>query len=511
VTCIARAADHSRIHRLGGRLKTRSTERYDLHARLARSEARFRDVIERNADAIVVVDVGAGDIRYVNRAAEELFGRSRENLLNEPFGFPLVSGETTELELGGNGHPRIVEMRVVESHWEERPALLASLRDVTERKEAEESAQRLIHERIARSAAEKSERRMRFLTDSMTLLASAPDYRAGLWALANLCVRELADWAIVYSLDGRGVVERLEVASREAGNQPIARQLQEESLGLESTHPVYEVLSSNRSLLVREVSPDFWPTLSEDAYYVDTMRRLGVTSFVIVPLVARGRAIGALSVKSTDRARLFDDDDVELMEELAQRAALALDNARLYAEARQAIRAQSDLIAMVSHDLRTPLTSMLGYAELLSLGIPEPLADGARKQVERILAAGRHLLYLIEQLTEFAKLEADAAKVGLVEVDVKEIVREVRVLVEPLARERGLQFHVEDEDSAGSVISQPGKLRQILLNLIGNAIKFTESGTVALRVRARDGELVFEVSDTGSGIDPQHLEEIFRP
>jgi signal transduction histidine kinase len=455
-----------------------------------------------------VVDAG-GAIRYANAAAEKLFQKPREQLLLNPFGFPLVAGETTELELTREGQPpRIVEMRVVESHWEESPAFLASLRDVTERKEAEENAQRLLSERIARSAAERSAQRMRFLADSLTVLARSSSYQTGLAAIARLCVRDLADWAVVFSVSARGAVQRLEVAHRDPALEPFARELRESSLGLDAAHPVHGVLRSRRPLLVRQVPPSFWATVSRDPRYLEIMRSLGVSSLAIVPMIARARAVGALALASTDPARSFDDDDLELIEDLAQRAALVLDNARLLAEAQRAVTAQSDLIAMVSHDLRTPLNSMLGYAELLLLGIPEALGDGARRQVERIQTSGRHLLYLIDQLTDFAKLDGDEQ---LAELDVRQLVREVTELVEPLARERGLEFRTDVDDSVGSLVTSAGRLRQVLLNLIGNAIKFTERGVVAMGAHASDAEVVFEVRDTGPGIEPAHLEEIFRP
>src|SRR5919109_1219983 len=120
---------------------------------LERSEARFRAVIEHNADAIVVVDE-TGVVRFVNSAATKLFGASREKLLNSPFGFPLVTNETTELDLLCDGESRVAEMRVVQSEWEGQPACIASLRDVTDRKRAEHDARELIREQAARAAAE---------------------------------------------------------------------------------------------------------------------------------------------------------------------------------------------------------------------------------------------------------------------------------------------------------------------------------------------------------------------
>jgi signal transduction histidine kinase len=495
----------------GHSLRTRSRKAYDLAVRLERSEARFRNVIERNADAIVVVDE-TGSIRYVNQAAEALFGRGRAELLLHPFGFPLVSGETTELELPAKGgSPRVVEMRVVESDWEDQPAYLASLRDITERKEAEEQARRLVHERVARESAEQAAQRMRFLANSLTRLTSQLHYADVMSELADVCVRQLADLAIVYGVDGEGVLTRREVSYRDPAHESLARELRSDPVAPASSHPVYEVLRSQRSLLVRQVSAEQRLVPATDVRSMRWIDRLGVASLAIVPMIARDHPVGALSIASTDSGRLFDEDQVALVEDLAHRAALALDNAWLYAKSQEAIRAQTDLIAMISHDLRTPLTSMLGYAELLSLGIPEPLGEGARTQLGRIQSSGRHVLYLIEQLATFARLDADRNGLVRRETAPMLVAQEVRDLLEPLARERGLDFTVDVDARLPPLVTDAGKLRQILVNLAGNAIKFTERGSVGVRAASREDGIAFEVRDTGIGIDARYLEEIFQP
>jgi signal transduction histidine kinase len=470
-------------------------------------------VIERNADAIVVVD-SAGEIRFVNAAAEALFGKSRDEILLHPFGFPLVSGETTELELPQTGRaPRTVEMRVVETEWEEEPACLASLRDVTERKEAEEGARRLIRERAARAAAEQSARRMRFLADSLTLLASSTDYHRALASLAELCVEELADWAIVYGLSPEGDVARLEVAHRDPGRAGEAEEMRREALGPVHLHPVHEVLRTRRSLLIASVTNQYLNSPSRDPGTSDRTRRLGVSSFMIVPMIARDRVVGALSISSTNPERRYDENDVSLIEDLAHRAALAVDNAWLYARAQAAVQAQADLVAMISHDLRTPLSSMLGYADLLAAGIPEPLGDGSKKQVERIRASGQHLLYLIEQLLDFAKTdsERDGEGPAMQEVDAASLLRSVADLMEPLAVERGLSLRVSADGSAGTFQTDPGSLRRVLVNLAGNAVKFTEAGGVVLEVEGVDEQVHFRIRDTGIGIPAEHVDKIFVP
>jgi PAS domain-containing protein len=185
-------------------LEARTRELDQRTGELDRSRARFQDVIERNPDAILVVDAD-GVIRFANPRAAELFRTPSEELVGTTFGFPMVAGETTELDLLHDGGARIVEMRVVESEWDREDACIASLRDVTERRHAEESARRLIREQAARSAAEAAADRFRFLAEASRLLSTPLDYEETLRILGRLCVDQIADWAIIYVVDEQGV------------------------------------------------------------------------------------------------------------------------------------------------------------------------------------------------------------------------------------------------------------------------------------------------------------------
>ncbi len=483
----------------------------ELRARLEQSEARFRDVIERNADAIVVVDMG-GTVRFANAAAERLFGTPREELIGTDFGFPLVVGETTELDLlRRHGPPLVAEMRVVKSAWAGAPAWIASMRDVTKRAEAEQNARRLIREQAARSAAERAVERLRFLADSSAALSSSLDHGRTLTALARLCAEHLADWAVVYVVDEQGQVGRLEVAHRDPALKRQARAIRDHPIEPDGNHPVYEVLRTGKSIVRRVMDDADLQAVAQDERHLELLRALGVASYVLLPLLARGRPVGALALVSGDRDRLFDDEDVALAEDLASHAALAVDNARLYREAREADDAKTQLLAVISHDLRTPLSSIIGYADLLSMGIPEAIPEGSLHHVERIRTGTRHLLYLIEELLAFARLGASEDGLELRDVSASEIAREVADVMEPLAAERGIDFDLDIPEDRITLRTDPGKLRQVLVNLTSNALKFTDEGQVRLEAASMNGTVAFCVRDSGIGIGPDHLEDIFKP
>jgi signal transduction histidine kinase len=189
--------------------------------------------------------------------------------------------------------------------------------------------------------------------------------------------------------------------------------------------------------------------------------------------------------------------------------ALAVDNARLYAEAIHANAAKGEFLAVMSHELRTPLNAIIGYADLLDAGVSGELNPGQREQLGRIRVGSKHLLRLIEEVLLFSRLEAGREEVHREGVDLRLLAREAAALVEPLAREKGLGFRVDVPDEAVPVVTDAGKVHQIVLNLLSNAVKFTDDGEVALSLVAVDGHALLQVSDTGIGIAPENLERIW--
>jgi signal transduction histidine kinase len=483
----------------------------DLRRELERSEARFRDVIERNADAIVVVDED-GVVRFVNGAATKLFGASPGQLVDSPFGFPLLTDETTELDFLRAGEPRVAEMRVVESEWEGHAAWIASLRDVTERKRAEHDARQLIREHAARTAAEEAARRLRFLLESSTLLAASLDYTATLSALARLCVAEIADWAVIYSIDDTGAPRWLDVAHRDPAKAPLVGELQRAEIDPDGTHPVLDVLRTGKPMLVKAVSDEWLESVTQDAQHLAIVRELGAASFMIVPILARHQALGAIGLVSAQSERQFDEQDLALAEDIAARAALAVANARLYEEARRANKMKSDFLAVLSHDLRTPLTAIIGYVDLMQMGVPDPLPDATRQRLQRIRTSATHLLYLLNELLIYARLDAGRDEMRLREVDVREICRDAAAVAEPLALERQLRFHLDLPENPVILQTDPDKLRQVLVNLVGNGVKYTQQGEVCVELRDMgEQRAAIRVRDTGVGIAEQHLQHIFEP
>jgi PAS domain S-box-containing protein len=354
------------------------------------------------------------------------------------------------------------------------------------------------------------EERQRFLADAGTLLASSLDYETTLRSVAQLAVPLLADYCVVDLRDGDRV-RRVEAAHADPALQPLVSRLLEHPPELESRNLVAEVLRSGVPQLGNEVTAAQRSAWARDPRHLALLESLAPTAYMAVPLVARGRVIGSLLFCMTGSGRRYDEDELALAEDLARRAAFAIDNARLYEDAVEADQAKADFLAVMSHELRTPLNAIIGYTDLFLMGIPVALPGEVQPQLGRVRAAARHLLELIDEILTFARLEAGQEEVHREAVEAADLVHDAASLVEPLAMERGLDFRVEGADGVGTLRTDVRKVRQILVNLLGNAVKFTERGAVSIRAVRDGGDALFQVDDTGIGIAGEQLPRIFEP
>jgi signal transduction histidine kinase len=237
----------------------------------------------------------------------------------------------------------------------------------------------------------------------------------------------------------------------------------------------------------------------------------------VMPLVVEGRVLGVLGA-AFNAPRVFGEDERALARAVALQSAQALERARLFEaerrareEAEAANRAKAQVLAVMSHELRTPLNAIGGYAELMEMGIRGPVTAEQREDLRRIKASQLHLLGLINEVLQYAKLETGAVQYDLTDVPVRDALSAAETLVAPQARAKGLLLVVEESPLDVVVRADPEKLRQILVNLIGNAIKFTDRGRVAVGWESRADHVRLRVRDTGIGIPSDKLGVIFEP
>lgn len=384
-----------------------------------------------------------------------------------------------------------------------------------------------------------------FLAEASRLLSSSLDYEATLKSMALAAVPALADWCIVDIVDDPTstawppTLTRLVVVHNDTARDAVA-------MSLDARMPTDWESQTGLVAALRQAGPYFVPAVTDDLLatgartdeHLAILREIGCCSAITVPMLARGRTFGALSLLMSDSGRLYDKDDVALATDLAARAATAIDNARLFRDAQQARtvaeeavtradsanNAKSDFLATMSHEIRTPINAVLGYAELLEMELAGPLTPEQQTQVGRIRSSTGHLLTLVNEVLDLAKIESGTLRVNVAEAIAGDTANAALGLVSPQAAAKDIAISGSCEGACNArYVGDPDRVRQILTNLIANAVKFTKpGGSVSLRcsmVVDLPGEVplkpnvryvAFHVSDTGVGIPADELESIFE-
>ncbi|HYO62820.1 MAG TPA: PAS domain S-box protein [Pyrinomonadaceae bacterium] len=365
-------------------------------------------------------------------------------------------------------------------------------------------------QRRLRAEAEAAEWRSNFLSEASRVLSSSLDYSATLARVARLSVPELADWCAVDVVEEDHTVRRLAVAHVDPAKVEWAHEIQERyPPDMDAPRGVPQVLRTGVSEIYPDITDEMLAQAAKDEAHLRLLRSVGFSSAMLVPLTARGRTHGVVTFITAESGRRYTPQDLALAEDLARRAAVAVEHARLYESAQRANRLKDEFLATVSHELRTPLTAILGWAHMLRRDIgDETTRRHALEVIERNAYAQKQL---IEDILEVSRVVTGKVRVEVRPVELVPVVEAAREAVQPAAEAKGIRMESAYDVEAASVSGDPDRLQQVVWNLLTNAVKFTpQGGRVSIRVARAGAAAEVSVSDTGEGIPPEFLPHVFE-
>ena len=493
------------------RLLAREAERRATEAEREREQRTA--LVESTSDGVYTVD-RAGRCTFANRAAGELLGYAPAELLGRdlhelvhgrrPDGTPYPSAECplyrafrdgtyvrgdgevfwradgTAFPIDFSSSPLVEDGRLT--------GAVVSFTDVTERKRAEQA--------------------LRYLSEVAVTMGDTLDYEETLRRVARAAVPALGELCLV-DVPEDGGVRRVAAAHRDPAGQALLDELVAHAPRLGPDHPAIRVLRTGAPLLV-VVDDEFRRRIARDERHYQLLAAIGNETAMYVPLVARGRTLGVLTLGASGRQ--YAESDLPLAEELARRAALALDNARLYREARQATAGRDDMLGIVSHDLRNPIHAATMSASLLLDIVPpdDPSREMERAQLRLIKRAMQRANRLIQDLLDVRRIETGRLEVVPRPTSVQSLAAEAIETTAAAAERHGLTLQCDVPGGLPPVLADHERVIQLLVNLLDNAVKFTRrGGSVRLAAAAEAGCIRFGVSDTGTGIPAGQLDNLF--
>ncbi len=490
------------------------TDRKTAEDALRDSEQKFAGVIALCGDAFVAVDDEQCIIIF-NDEAEKVFGYSRREALENnvamllperfrdaqrerlrEFAAGRMAGGRQSKPGEDDGHALIArrksgeefpaEFAISRMTLRDKAIVSVVLRDVTERRRCEDE--------------------QTFLERAWSTLVSSLDPRQAIADLAVLVVNTLGTWCIVDMVEADGTVRRLTAKSPEPGKADLSARFEAVAIDPARPHLTRGPLTTRRSVLISEVPADFLRSLAQDEEQRKLLEQLKPHSLMAVPLLARGRLVGAMAFISTDPHREFGKRDLRLVEELARRTALAVDNARLFQAAQNAIHARDEFMGIVAHDLRNLLNTIVMSATVIERelsGGPE----GSPKPVKSMVQSADRMNRLLRDLLDVSSIEAGQLSLDRHAYPARQLILDVLEATAPTASHR---LEPQLPGDLPEVYADSDRIMEVFFNLIGNADKFTPpGGRITVGADPRPEGVCFRVADTGPGIPEKDLAHVF--
>lgn len=378
------------------------------------------------------------------------------------------------------------------------------------------------------TAVKRGELTLRFLAEAGDLLATSLDYEETLRSVARLAVPAVADWCVIDLLD-EGELRRVAIHHADPEKLHLAEEFQRRwPPRREAESGIYEVLLSGEANLLPELTDEQLQQAAaardEAEEYLRVLRGLGLRSVIVAPLIGREETIGALTFVTAESGRVYTDADLTLAKLLARRAAIAVENARLFQRTADAVATRDRFLSMAAHELLTPVTVVRGYAQALARQATRASTSGGasaldparlERAAQQLELSSTRLTRLVNDLLDVSRIQAEALAMEPAEVDLREVLAAAAESTRAHGEGRyPEQLRLETEPGSSPVVGfwDPVRIEQVAFNVIDNALKYSRpGGTVRVSVYRDGDEAEFAVADAGIGIPPDQLEAVFEP
>ncbi|HVV16317.1 MAG TPA: ATP-binding protein [Polyangia bacterium] len=496
------------IHRT--ELEMQNQQLRESRAQLEDSNARYTDLYDFAPVAYLTLD-GSGKIEEANLTAAALFRVERAQLIGRALA-TLVRAESRqvfrehlqtclnqaarvshEIEIGARGRimvPTQITSTPIIGAQGYVVGCKTTLTDISALKRAQEV--------------------LKFLGEASTVLASSFDYPATASVAIRLAVPLLADVAILDIFDA-GLLQRIEVANADSRRDRLTAAAREARPPRGARTAIGWVLKTHEPLLLADCRPSA-PTAQADGFEHESfVRACSPRSLMYVPIASRGHVLGVLTFVMAESDRRFDAEQLASATELANRIALAIENARLYDAATRAVKAREEVLSFVSHDLENPLMAILLTTEMLLGSAPDNERRRGWKQLDRIRRGVKQMRHMVEDLLDISSIDAGRLSMEMGEHPVQAVLEDALELLQPVAKDKAISLTTQVSCSDAKLRCDRDRLVQVLFNLVGNALKFTpEGGEVLVSAKLSGERAVVAVRDSGPGIPPRLVPHLFQ-
>ncbi len=474
-------------------------------------------IVESSDDAIISKDLN-GVVRSWNSAAERMFGYTADEMVGQSIRKIIPDDRQHEEDrvlASIRAGMRVEHFETLRKAKDGRliaiSLTVSPMRDTDGRIVGASKIARDISEaKRAQYQLERASRRDAFLAQVSLTLTRSLDYEHTLRSLAALTVPYLADYCAVDVITEEGDLVQVAVAHQDPAKALIAQELRgrlDDPASSTSPHWV-----------IKTGVPSFYPEITEEMVVATSrgdpqrlagIRSLGLVSYMAVPMNAHDKTLGVLTLAIAESQTHYTEDDLRLAQDVASRAALAIENAQSYEQLQKADRVKDEFLATLSHELRTPLNAVLGYARMLRTGaIAEDKSVHALEVIDRNAVA---LAQIVEDVLDVSRIVSGKTRLDMQLTDLVRLVKNAISTIMPAADAKGLKVETSFDSFVGPISADANRLQQVIWNLLSNAVKFTpRGGRIQVRVAHVDGSAEIVVSDSGVGIPREFLPHIFE-